>query len=203
MTNINLFALMASRTALVVKTVYINEAGPSKGNGPPTYVEITGRKAGLISWIRSLLGIDTTATFTVHEKRAVFSEKALSGNLTHFFPLASVSNLGAGYLKPFYWLFLAFVTLAGGIVRCIIINQFSPEEAFVTFIVSLCVAALFILFYFLGKTLCLYIVANSGDTTRIFLKRSVIEGVAVDKADAARIVNIILQLVEINLGKTP
>jgi len=260
MTNINLFAMIASRSALVVKSIHIDENGSLKGKtGLPTYVEIIGRKAGLISWIRSLMGFDTTARFTVHEKRATYSEKALSGHLSHIFPFTSVANLGTGYLKPFYWLLLAIPIIFGGIsytikgvaevnrnnsrirVENAQINlqnaqnrlksetgylarneqgnvvfthdtlpvQKENSEKSVSFIIFVGIMAIVIpviilyVLYHLGKTMCLYFVSNSGDTVKIFVKRSVIENVEVSKQDAERIINIVLQLVEINHARKP
>ena len=63
-----------------------------------------------------------------------------------------------------------------------------------TFGLSLILAALCILFYFLNKSMLISVVSNSGWSAGVCFKRSVIEGVKVEYAQAQEVIDIVNQL---------
>ena len=190
MSHIHKLAFKAGGAALALKLKVINENGPM-------YVKIVGRKSGLIAWLLTVIGIDSTFTFYVYEKRIEVTEGTLSGTLTSVYPIASLSSCGFGHLKPFYCLTLAVFSLCGTIYT-LIQSVHGYPAAGATSVFSLVMAIAFIVMYYLRKTLCIFAVSHSGIGPYLFAKRSIIEGVKITDEDAARIANIITSLVEFN-----
>lgn len=172
-------ARLSGSSALVLKNLEVRESGPH-------YVHIEGRKAGLISWLCSLVGIDSTTVFDVYDDRIEYSDGSLSGSFKETIPLTKISNLGTGYLKPFLFAILAALFLL---------------LAIPTFGVTLLFTALFAFLYWTQKSLLIYFIPHSGSTTAMAFKRSLIEGVSIDAETANKIVSIISDLVEKNTEK--
>jgi hypothetical protein len=166
-------AMSAGNNALVLKEFSINNEGPE-------YVHIVARKAGLISWFLTLVGIDATTTFRVYAERIEFEEGTLSGKLNTTIPLSSISITSCGYTKPFVLLVLMVVAILA---------------ALPTFGLSLILAIIFFIFYKLNKALLISVVTNSSWPANICFKRSVIEGVNVDYEQAQEVINTINQLI--------
>ena len=168
------FASAAARSALVVKEIKINEVGPQ-------YVHIVARKAGIIAFLLSILGIDSTTTFDVYADKLDFSQGSLSGYVKSCMPLSSMTVATGGFVKPFMDLLIG--------ILCVF-----PGSVF-TFGISAIFGLIFIIHYFLSKTLIIQVVASSGWDATICLKRSVIEGVEINQATADKIVDTIKDLV--------
>jgi len=86
-------AKLLGKSALVVKAVSVNENADCQ-------VAIVGRKAGLIAWLMSLLGIDSTFTLQVYRDRLESTEGSLSGRIKTVIPLTALDTYTAGYTKP-------------------------------------------------------------------------------------------------------
>ncbi len=167
-------AMLAGKAALVIKEAEVNENGP-------LYIKIKGRKSGLLAWFLTLIGIDTTTTFEVYENRIEFTEGSLSGRIKEMIPLASISNLGTGYMKPIIWMVWAIVALL------LIIPTFG---------ISIIFMLLFGFLYFFRKSMILYAIPNSGSGAIIIFKRSLIENVNITEEEAYKIIALITELVE-------
>ena len=168
------FASAAARSALVVKEIKLNEAGPQ-------YVHIVARKAGVIAFLLSVIGIDSTTTFDVYADKLDFSQGSLSGYIKSCMPLSSMTVATGGYVKPFIELILGILCVFPG--------------AIFTFGISALIGLILIIHYFLSKTLLIQVVASSGWDATICLKRSVIEGIEINQATADKIVDLIKNLV--------
>ena len=167
-------AMLAGKSALVIKEANVNENGP-------LYVKIKGRKSGLIAWFLALIGIDTTTTFEVYENRLEFTEGSLSGRIKEMIPLSSISNLGTGYMKPVIWMVLAIISLL------LIIPTLG---------ISILFMLLFGFLYFFRKSMLLYAISSSGSGVFIIFKRSLIENENITEEDAYRIIALVTRLVE-------
>ena len=165
-------ALSAGSSALVLKEFSINNDGPE-------YVHIVARKAGLISFFLTLVGIDATTTFRVYNERIEFEEGTLSGKLCTTIPLSSISITSCGYTKPFALLVLMVLSIVA---------------AFFTLGLTLILALIFFIFYKLNKAMLISVVTNSSWPANICFKRSVIEGIKVDYEQAQEVIRIINQL---------
>ena len=139
------------------------------------YVKIVGRKSGIIDWVLSLIGVDSTTTFEVMRDHIRFTTANFSGAMTTFIPMHSIANTSTGYFKPVLYLIIGIITLP-------------------VFFVGL----IPIIYYFLHKTLMISTQDNSGFATLIAFKPSVIEGLKIGPKDAQKVVGIINKLVLIS-----
>ena len=143
---------------------------------------VVARKAGLISWILSLLGIDSTFTLSVYADRIESEEGSLSGRLKTTVPLSALDTYTNGFTKPVQWLACAAVMLLLAWFFGIGRTEGVP---------FLLVAVFFLVAYFLEKCLVLSFTTNGANGIYFFFKRSVIEGVNVDETMADRIADIV------------
>lgn len=165
-------AMRLGSKALVLKEFTINLNGPE-------YVHIVARKSGLISWLLTLMQIDTTTTFRVFADRIEFAEGSLSGQICTTMPLRSISITTCGYTKPILlivWAIIFFLL------------------AIPSFGVTLIFSILCFIFYFLNKSLLISVVSNSSWPAGLCFKRSVIEGVKVEYQQAEEVIRIINEL---------
>lgn len=171
-------AVLLGRRALVLRQFNINPTGPE-------LVHVVARKAGLVSWLLTIMGIDTTTVFRVFGDRIEFQQGTLSGEIQTVIPLRSVSIASCGYTKPILFLVLAVVCLVS-----IVFFTFLGVGATGVF-VPLILSAIAFVFYFLNKTLLISVVSNSSWPAEICFKRSVIEGVNVDYEQAKHVIQMI------------
>lgn len=75
------------------------------------YVKIVGRKSGIIDWVLSLIGVDSTTTFEVMRDHIRFTTANFSGAMTTFIPMHSIANTSTGYFKPVLYLIIGIITL--------------------------------------------------------------------------------------------
>ena len=167
-------AMLAGGASLVLREKVINPEGPC-------YVKLVGRKAGLMDWLLTLIGINTTTTLEVFEDRIEYSYGSLSGRVLEVIPLSKTSNLLCGYFKPVIFLILAFVFLIA---------------AFATFGLTLILTAFFVFMYFFRKSVLISIIPNSGSSTSVAFKRSLIENQNITEEEAQQIIQLISNLVE-------
>lgn len=167
-------ALLAGGASLVLREKVINPDGPC-------YVKLVGRKAGLIDWLLTLIGINTTTTLEVYEDHIEYTYGSLSGNVLEVIPLSKTSNLLCGLFRPVIFLVWAVIFFIA---------------AFVTYGVTLILTLLFVFLYFFRKSTLISIIPNSGSSTSVGFKRSLIEGQNITDEEAQQIVKIISKLVE-------
>ena len=167
-------AIMAGSASLVLREKVINPDGPC-------YVKLVGRKAGVVDWFLTLIGVNTTTTLEIYEDRIEYSYGSLSGTVLEVIPLSKASNLLCGYFKP-----VAFLVLA-------VIFFFA---AFATFGLTLILTALFTFLYFFRKSTLVSITTDSGSSTSMAFKRSIIEGQNITNEEAQQIIKLVSQLVE-------
>ena len=173
-------ARLFGRSALVVKEVYVNEAEDMQ-------VKIVARKAGLVSWILSLLGIDSTFTLWIYKNRIESMEGSLSGRIKTVVPLTSLDTYTCGFTKPVQLLVFAVFFICLALFQCF--ARASGGFVFVTLLLAVC----FFVAYFLMKCLLLSFTTNGGNGIIFLFKRSVIEGVNVDESFAERVGEIVKQ----------
>ena len=167
-------AMLSGGASLVLREKVINPEGPC-------YVKLVGRKAGLVDWLLTRIGINTTTTLEVFEDRIEYSYGSLSGRVLEVIPLSKTSNLLCGYFKPVIFLILAFISLIA---------------AFATFGLTLILTALFVFFYYFRKSVLISIIPNSGSSATVAFKRSLIENQNITEEEAQQIIQLISNLVE-------
>ena len=172
--KMHFLANMIGTQALAIQEKVISSEGPC-------YIRLAGRKSGLIDWLLTLFKINTTTVLEVYEDRIEYSYSSLSGNVLEVIPLSKVSNLVCGHFKPIILLVLAVISFFA---------------AFVTYGLTLILAIIFAIYYFLKKTTLISIIPNSASATSVAFKRSVIENQNITDEEAKQIINIVAKLVE-------
>lgn len=182
-------AMLFGARALVVKEWKVdpNAAIP---------VCIRGRKAGIVAWLLSLLGFDTTTTFELHGNHVSLAEGSLAGQIREIVPLTGACNIGTGYLKPF-----GYIAAAIGCFFWALISMFNDNASGWAVVWQLILGVGFIVMYFLNKCMVLYVIPVSSSPIQIAFKRSVIEGVDVDAASARKVIRIIVDAIMSSVRK--
>jgi hypothetical protein len=164
-----------------------------------SYVSIVGRKAGLIAWVLSIMGIDPITKIVVGSERVEFSSSSLAGSAYRLIPLEGICSTYYGYHKP--WgtavsiiVFFAFIGLsaAGGASQ-----EGSPQAAITAFLITIAIGAFIgLIYYFLNRKLTLGFVEVSGVVSGIEFKRSVIENVEINQEQAKKVCLIVQNAIE-------
>lgn len=165
----------------VIKEWFADETPDPEG----VYVKIKGREGGIISFLLSWVGIDPTVTMIVDKGNIRFEKGSWSGFFRRITPMDKLCAGGYGYQKP--WKSALVMALIG----FPLIGLFG---------LGLLVIIGAVVYYFLNKQLRVEFSEVGGYTDGIVFKRSVIEGIKVDEADAARVIRILEALMQ---GKTP
>ena len=168
-----------SRSALVAKEIRVDESQECQ-------VKIVARKAGLISFVLALFGIDSTFVLQVYADRLESQEGSLSGRIKMTVPLTALDTYTSGFTRPFYLLVLAVVFVVSGFIL-----GFTRNLPGIVVFLLIVLAGVCVLFYYLRKCLLLAFTTNGMNGIVLILKRSVIEGVNVDEALADRIGDLV------------
>jgi len=86
--------------SLAARSVLISETGPD-------HVQIRGRRAGILAFLFTHMGLDLTMSLELSESRIELIASSLSGRLHEIIPLTKISSVGVGYSKPVLALVLA------------------------------------------------------------------------------------------------
>lgn len=173
----------------VLKHWQVNESALEEGR----FVEIRARRAGIISFLLSLVGIDPTFCLIVDRNNARFEKGSWAGFTWTVTPLEKLCSGTYGYTRP--WLASLIITLVGIAVVILLAanNTISGFTAFLSLFGPLGIAWLY---YILNKALFLVLEDIGGRSNGLAFKRSVIEGASVDEQEAARVIKIIEMLVK-------
>ena len=186
----HLLATLLGKRALVLKEFKISLDGP-------LYVHIIARRAGIIAWILSLLGVDSTTQFDVYREKIDYQESSLSGKLKTSIPMKSISIVNTGYLKPILcWVFSMIAFFVS--VFCFVATLANNDgRAFAVIgAIAFIIAIGFIVRYYLNKNVVLSVISHSGFSAGICFKRSIIEGVKVDEEQAQTVMEAIDYLIQ-------
>jgi hypothetical protein len=177
----------------VVKSWYADQ----KVNPYGQYVSIKGRVPGLISWAMSSVGISPTISLECRSNNFIYEIGSWSGKQVKTIPLTKISSVYYGYTKP--WkeaLLIGIIGFILGILIALMTKSFASNV-----VVTLLFWGLAISYYILNKDLSIGVCEVGGILSEINFRRSLIEGVAVDEANAERVHLIILALVERSMSK--
>lgn len=199
--------------ALVLRKFKVDEHAPDG-----RVIEITGRPAGPVAWILTLLQLETETTLTVGSDEITVRGSSLSGQFDRVVPLASVASTHCGYQKPIAILItgavLVGLTLLQGLAGMIggvgsflssfgsafrgggFDYMFSSAGAGFSALIAALFAAAFIAgvcaaIYWLWRRMFLSFETCGGEVVGIAFKPSVIEGVQVDMAKASTAVALV------------
>jgi hypothetical protein len=183
-------------TPLVLKSWYASDKPLPDGS----FIQITGRRAGLVGFIFSLLGIDPVTTIKVTNQRIEFHSSSLTGTSHRITPLSSVSSSYFGFFKP---LFSALsIGLFFGLVLALVLGSVMGMDrggaaGMLGALVGLgCGAVVAFIYYKINVTQTVGFVELSGDNYFIRFKPSVIEGISVDEAKAKYAAELIQHFIQ-------
>jgi len=183
--------------ALVLKKWHVSNLESTQEN---QFVDIVGRKSGILAWVLSLLGVDPTTTFTATNTGVTFHEGSLSGAALAFIPFQNVSSLSWGYFKP--WKLALIVFIPSFIISLMfsiwigsnIITGRGKEETVIGIAIPISVIvgiSVSLLYYFLNRLLTVAVTEMAGYTYSIRFKRSIIENVDVNAEQAEQVYKVL------------
>lgn len=163
--------------ALVIKEWRASEKPDSNG----VFVRISGREAGVVNFVLSLIGIDPTTSLTIDQSAIRVEEGSLAGFSRRVTPLGNLCSGGFGYAKPWK--------------AAVAIGALGVVLGFVQSIAGAMVVVGAGVYYFLNKELQLLLIDVAGSVAlKIEYKRSVIEGKNIDEKDGERVIQILANL---------
>jgi hypothetical protein len=179
--------------AYVISEWHASNEPDSEGN----LVNIRGRQPGILNWVLSLLGVEPKVHLKVDNKHVRFEQGSIGGSATHVIQLNAVTSTLYGFTKPWkQTAVILFVSL--GVGYNMIFEQPSgiPQEVasgatkwgLIIALGGIIVAGLY---YFLKQEMSVGLVDESGHTSVIVFKRSVIEGQKLGEEQAAYASSII------------
>ena len=165
-----------------------------------SYVLITARAPGILTWILSLVGIDATTTIQATNEKVVFTSSSLSGTDHRVIPLQSICSSYYGYHKPwkksvfiFGICFITGLMISNHLFLANISYETSPTVGHFVILIGLIIASII---YFLNRSLTLGFVENSGVINGIRFKRSVIENQDINQERAHAVCDLLQALIE-------
>jgi hypothetical protein len=154
---------------LVLKEFKLNE-------NEDEFLIIKGRTAGFIGWFLSVIGINPVTSLVCNKKSIKFESSSVSGKTTTNVPLFSISGVTSGIKKPIGLIVFGILIIIGGIIGA------SISHIPVLTVVGIIIGIIFIVTYFLNKTMQFWIHYSGKDspTISINVKESIIEGQNID-----------------------
>lgn len=161
------------------------------------YIHISGRDSGLISWFLALVRVDATTTIKVSMKRVEFKASSLAGTTHRMIPIQGICSMYYGYHKPWRAALIIFVAVLGIYTASFEPFRHASWGSYVRLFWGIAVSVLLpVIYYFLNRTLTLGFIENSGVTSGITFKRSVIENIDVNEKQARFVCNLTQEIVD-------
>lgn len=162
-----------STQTYVIKEWVANETPDHNG----VYVQIKGRKGGLLAFLLTFVGVDPVVSLVVDHETVRFNEGSWNGFSSTVTPLEKLCTGQYGYHKPFW----------GSVILFFLGILLASETNYVSLVFSLWG----LLNYFFNKTIKIGINYISGSNNGFAFKRSLIERQNIDENAAERIIAII------------
>jgi len=171
--------------AYVISQWHASNTPDNEGN----LVNIRGRAPGIVSWILSVLGVEPKVHLKVDGKHVRFEQGSIGGSSTLVIQLCAVTSTIYGYTKPWAQALGVFagITFAGGPVCAMQLQSFGLgfiAAAGIGFVIAS-------IYYSLKQEMSIGLVDESGNTSTIMFKASVIEGQKLGEEQAAHASSII------------
>jgi hypothetical protein len=163
-------------TAYVIKSWYAENKPDAGGN----YVSIDGRAGGFMSWFLNLLNISPTVRLALRGDKILFQKGSLEGMQNFITPLENICSTFYSFKRP--------------AKEAVVIGVLLGALTF--FLLAIPGIVVAVLYYVLNKTLTIGFTDLGGRAYEIPFKRSVMEGQVIEEAQAARVCEIMQQLVD-------
>jgi len=180
--------------ALVIKSWNITSQAAA---GQP-YVQIVARKAGLVAYLLSLLGIDATVSFEVTARHVFFGTGSLAGFNRRYVPLNHIASTFYGLSKP--WKTTVAVIVLSLMLGISLIGVGSRATTVIGTLVLFGGVGIAVAIYFLNKSLTIGFTDVSGLSSGLAFKTSVIEGQQIDENATEGVIQLIEHLIKPTQG---
>ena len=174
--------------ALVLRKFEINKTPASERD---EIINITGRPGGILSWILTIIGLETEYFLKVTSREIRIKTSSLFGQFHHVVSLTSISDVHCGYLKPIGYLIFGTIVVLSGLYMWI----FDYDGSFWHFLGGLIAGTIFFVLYWLLKKIQILVLTRAAFPLGLTFKRSVIENVPVDIERAKLVIEIINSLI--------
>jgi hypothetical protein len=152
---------------------------------------IRGRAAGPLSWFFTQIGLMSGSTLRVTRSELTLDRASLNGFSAHYMPLSRAGIAHCFYYRAFAFLVLSLLCQLAGLAVFLRVffttndyeRQAGYSTTYLTLIGAVVLSAIFYLIYSLSKRIVIQ-VNCSGGQIGIAFKRSVIENVTVELAQA-------------------
>lgn len=179
---------LVSGTAIVLTGFKISE-DPSTKVG----IDITGRAAGVVAWVATLVGMDVEVRMTVTESNVSINVASLSGFRHVNIPLHHIGATICGYQRSIIALAFAMFFTTGFVLNLATGLLGGDRNAFEVSMAgsfsSMILAAISILIYFLSKRVAIGV--ETEHRYGVIFKRSVIENVSIDLQQALAAITVL------------
>jgi len=156
-------------------------------NAQTGHVTIVGRKPGLIGFFLTAMGLDASTLLQASPHEIRVRRASVFGETLDVFPSPNIASASCGYLKPFQLLISAAIMVL--LIPFMAVQQ-APVPAAVNGVL-LVLALIFVVAYFLSKTLYIAVQTSGTGGAVIAFKRSLIENVQVDIEQAREVISVI------------
>lgn len=175
----------ARQLMMISPTLVLRKARIDDHENAATLVEVTGRAAGIISWLLTLLKIEPETSLVINRSECSFTSASLMGVRHVFVPLYEVSSTACAYHRPLYYLFIAGVIAASSLWVADITSQRW------LFWVTVLLALASFLAYFLRKQIRVSVETSGGAVFGLQFKPSVIESISIDLPQAIKLIGVV------------
>lgn len=179
----------------IIPTVVLRKFEVNENPAGNTFVEIIGRKAGLISFILTSMGRDTESKLLVTDKEILFQGKTIFSKFYQLIPLQKITSTQTGNNIPLKSLIFSIIFILLGII--ISIWGFIANNAIIliTSFIFILVGSIFLVNYGISKSMTLTIITSSGQIVGFNFKRSIIENFPLDPQTAKESILLLNKMV--------
>jgi hypothetical protein len=191
---IEAWRLRSSGPRLVLREFRIQPDAPSG-----EFVYIQGRRAGVLAWFLTLIGLPAQTSFSVTRDEVARETMGPSGFQSAYAPMTDVCSSMCYFYRAFSILVLSFLCYAAGLLNFLTAalrsndyaRQVALREASTSLWISLSAGTLLYVWYVLSKRVIIAVRSTGGDVLGISFKRSIIENVGVDLKRAMEAVDLV------------
>ena len=167
------------------------------------YVNIAGREGGIIAWVLTLLGVSPTVLLRVNGNVLEFEETSFFRHISVSTPLRKITSSISGHERPVgksaavAFLIWIISSTIGGLIAGLASGSSGGTALFILSQIGAIIFSIIVgvIYCWINGAATLGIVSDSGEIYWVRLKRSLIEGIKVDRdttASASAVINRLL-----------
>ncbi len=186
-------ALSRHNVPSIILRQFWSSRTPQKG----FYLILAGRPRGLLSWMRSIVGLHRDVRFEVSTQGVRLTVNSISGLLVDFVAIDHVGSHRCGFSRQPLYILIAILTLLAG-VGAFFYGQMNRQRDGAELIiggVSILIALILFLAYFLSKRMEIAVETGGGRMVGVQFAPGVVEGsMYISKEEIWEVSNILQSL---------